>query len=237
MRLQRTAAGITTRHPGGAFTLIELLVVIASIAILAGMLLPALSRAKAQSQRIKCAGNLKQIGVAMTLWADDHGGRFPWLVEQSQGGAKSDGTGNATLKVQFRIVSNELVTPNILMCPTDLKIQPATHWTFLDMTNVSYSLGEDADPLKPTHILAADRSLGGFEFTGLRDNTACYTINLPGGGEKARWNKTLCHGPNAGNFSRGDGSVQRASDTALRNTVLSINSADTVDGTLRFYVP
>jgi len=129
------------RLPAPGFTLIELLVVIAIIAILAGMLLPTLARAKEKGSRIACLNNLRQVSVFMHLYTDDNNDTFP--AHRNQGLNTDDPAPSVTNWWGTVIVPNASSQSNLFHCPAikSRRVDNGVRWDWrFDAHRVGYGM-------------------------------------------------------------------------------------------------
>ena len=172
------------------FTLVELLVVIAIIAILAALLLPVLSQAKLRAKRTYCVNNLREIGIGMQEFANDHHNSFPMDVSASDGGVEEIIQQATQLTTEFYVsyrlfqpLSNDLVVPKILICPTDDRTEAMTFAT-LQNSNLSYFMAATAKVGDVNAMLVGDRNLTNVDSS---DQSRVYW----GGTKKLRWTEAL----------------------------------------------
>jgi len=108
---------------------------LAMLPILAGMLLPALAKAKDKAQRIQCVNNMKIVGLGARIWANDHDDKFP---------------------PDIGAMSNELNSPKVLICPGDTSKTAAMNWSAFGPGNLSYEYlqpGYDEKSARPQTVV------------------------------------------------------------------------------------
>ncbi len=179
-----------------AFTLIELLVVIAIIAILAAMLLPALSAAKQKAWTTACNSNLHQIGLGMRMFADDNSDSYPVSGGNVYWGVKDPGTQNYSWMEQ---IVSYVGTTNVYRCPGNIQLPAELRgpFNYFNGCNAAYVANRTFGAIKASAIRFPSAFVLGGDTAGIKTTNAVlnfdpldadkddYTQNCVGGAADA----------------------------------------------------
>jgi hypothetical protein len=193
-------------------TLTEVLVVIVVLAVLVVLAILHVNNEDKESWRrktlrINCVNNLKEISLAYRIWAGDNNGKFPFEISVTNGGSMElAATGDVV--TTFQIVSNELTTPKLLICPADIeRFPPAKNFTTQLVGKISYFVGLNASANFPQSLFSGDDNfaIGGVPVkSGLLE----LSTNSP-----ISW--TTARHKFVGNIGLADGSVQQLTQNGL----------------------
>jgi len=233
-----------------AVTRFELLVVVGVLALLTTVVLPGVANTNYRYGRLACLNNLRQIGVAFHAWGNDHGDFLPLRTSWKYGGLGKAPPGELApyravyAWYNFAFLSNQLVSPRILTCPSDAVNVPyqVSTWSALwvyQSWSVSYGISPEATPSKPQAIVSTDRNI---QASGLGNCSAgltgIWSANFSpqnGVDPKVMWTNAL-HYP-MGNVLLNDGRVVETTTAGLRSYLGSPENSTDANGTFHLVIP
>ncbi len=151
-----------------------------------------------------------QIGISFRIWEGDHTNLYPMSISTNFGGTLEYVERGETFR-HFQVMSNELATPIVLICPADVRRPAKDFWFAFGNTNISYFVSVDADDSRPQDLLSGDRNIVGG--TKLANGILEITTN-----QLVGWSSEMHNG--VGNIGIADGSVQTTSSSFLRQMLV-----------------
>jgi hypothetical protein len=194
-------------------SILEVCLVLVALALVASLFLGRLNADKGRAPRIACTSNLKQVGLAFRLWANDHGGQYP-QASMNPSGTLSFAHSPQVFR-HFLAMSNELVTPKVLSCLEDKKRTRAVDFTKFSNANLSYFVCLDANELYPNGLLSGDRNIVG----GTLSNGFLRTLTP---NSEVAWTNGIHE--RQGNVGLADGSVQQMTSHHLRKQLATMTN-------------